>query len=368
MAEYSSKIDVQKKEKIPSLLDKLASLTTIRDIELFELSLLKTMAELLKIKQISMYKLSQDYSRCGLIVYSMPSSEDGLKQCLSESRTIDATEIETPEEIRSVLNRVDKTRKPFINDQNECYSIIYPVKSEQKIESLLSFELPHSLTNSEVLVISSLLAIADNFRKLLDENQKDKLTGLLNRHTFEQSIDKIQALSLNFDTNGLLKQVDEDKRKAQEELEKYCLAIIDIDNFKQINDRFGHIIGDEVLLLLSYIMKQNFRAKDLLFRFGGEEFVVIYRVQCKEEAQTVLERFRKVTEDYRFPQVNSVTISIGATYIDKNSLLAAEIIGNADKALYFAKNNGKNQTHFYEDLIQCGHLVEHEETGTVDFF
>ncbi|MCB1950141.1 GGDEF domain-containing protein [Nitrosomonas sp.] len=326
------------------------------------------MAELLKIKQISMYKLSRDYSKCGLIVYSMQSNEDELKQCLSESRETGASEIEIPEEIKSVLKRVDTTGKPFVNDHNACYSIIYPVKSAQKIESLLSFELSHSLTNSEVLVISSLLAIADNFRKLLDENQKDKLTGLLNRHTFEQSIDKIQALSLNSGGNGLIKQFGEDKRKAGKDLEKYCLAIIDIDNFKQINDGFGHIIGDEVLLLLSYIMKQNFRAKDLLFRFGGEEFVVIYRTQRKDEAQNVLERFRKVTENYRFPQVNTVTISIGATFIDKNFLLAAEIIGNADKALYFAKNNGKNQIHFYEDLIKCGHLVEHEETGTIDYF
>lgn len=219
-----------------------------------------------------------------------------------------------------------------------------------------------------MLIITSLLSIAHNFRNLLDENQKDKLTGLLNRHTFEDSIQKIQALSFNAEGHFGQEWDGKNRRKYSDESLKFCLAIIDIDNFKLINDQYGHIMGDEVLLLLSYIMKQNFRAKDLLFRFGGEEFVAIFRIQDKNEAEIVLDRFREIIANYSFPQIRTVTISIGATFIQSEQLVAAEIIGRADKALYYAKSNGKNQLHFHEDLLKNGRISDSKQTGTIDFF
>lgn len=358
----------QKEKRIPSLLDRLAFLTTIRDIELFEFSLLKTMAELLKIEQISMYKLNQTNSNCWLMTYSTQCIEVGDRKQLSETREVYTSEIKIPEEIKSAHLWINTTGKPYVNAQNNEYLIVYPVFSANQIARLLSFSLPHPLTESEMLIITSLLSIAHNFRNLLDENQKDKLTGLLNRHTFEDSIQKIQALSFNSESQNGQEWNGENRRKLSGESLKFCLAIIDIDNFKLINDRYGHIMGDEVLLLLSYIMKQNFRAKDLLFRFGGEEFVAIFRVQDKKEAQIVLDRFREIIASYCFPQIKTVTVSIGATFIQSEQLVAAEIIGCADKALYYAKSHGKNQVHFHEDLLKSGHIVDQKQTGTIDFF
>ena len=361
-------MSVQNETKIPSLLNKLASLTTIRDIELFELSLLKTLAELLKIKQVSMYKLDQTNTSCWLMTYTTDFVENDKKKHLSESKEIYTTEISIPEKIRSAQMWITTTRKPYVSNQNNCYTIVYPVFGTHQIESLLSFELSHSLSENEMLIITSLLSITQNFRMLLDENQKDKLTGLLNRHTFEESINKIQMLSFNADGKVIEEWSEENRRECKGDSYNFCLAIIDIDNFKLINDRFGHIMGDEVLLLLSYIMKKNFRAKDLLFRFGGEEFVVIFRIQDKHEAEIALERFRKVISEYRFPQIETVTVSIGATFIQEGNLLAAEIIGRADTALYYAKSHGKNQLHFHESLLRSGCVVEKKEKGTIDFF
>ena len=361
-------MDDQKEKRVPSLLNRLVNLTTIRDLDLFEVSLLKTMAELLKIEQISMYKLNQANTNCWLMTYSTQCIEDGNRKQLSETQEVYTSEIKMPKEIDSAQLWINTTGKPYINAQNNEYLIVYPVFSAGRLERLLSFELSHALTESEMLIITSLLSIAHNFRNLLDENQKDKLTGLLNRHTFEESIQKIQALSFNSDRKNEQVWNGENRRKLNDDSLKFCLTIIDIDNFKMINDRYGHIMGDEVLLLLSYIMKQNFRAKDLLFRFGGEEFVAIFRVQDKEEAQTVLERFREIIESYSFPQIKTVTVSIGATFIKKEQLVAAEIIGRADKALYYAKSNGKNQMHFYEDLLKSGRVVEQQEAGSIDFF
>lgn len=353
---------------MPSVLDRLAQLTTIRDIELFEFSLLKTMAELLKIEKISMYKSNQVNANCWLMTYSAQCMEDGTQKELTEAQKIYTSEIKMPEEIKSAQLWISTTKEPYINAQNNEYLIVYPVFNTSKIEHLLSFTLSHTLTENEMLIITSLLSIAQNFRILLDENQKDKLTGLLNRHTFEESIQKIQALSFNSDRQNAQEWNRENRRKSESASLKFCFAIIDIDNFKLINDRYGHIMGDEVLLLLSYIMKQNFRAKDLLFRFGGEEFVVIFRVQNKSEAQIVLERFRQIIENYSFPQIKTVTVSIGATFIQSEQRVATEIIGRADKALYYAKNNGRNQLHFHEDLLKNGRITDQQEAGSIDFF
>ncbi len=350
------------------LLNRLVSLTTIRDIELFEISLLKTLTELLKISEISMYNLNQLSTTCTLSTYSINMIQDENKRQFSESQEIYTSEIAIPEDIMLAQLWISTTKKPYIHSHHDHYLIVYPIFGPHKIESLLSFELSHPLTENEMLMISSLLSIMYNFRSLLDENQKDKLTGLLNRQTFEESIYKIQSLSLNSDRNHADKVDKYNKRKNEESPEKLYLAIVDVDNFKSINDRFGHIMGDEVLLLLSYLMKQIFRAKDLLFRIGGEEFVAIIRTQDKEEACKVLERFRNRIEAYRFPQICTVTVSIGVTMIQKEHLVPAEIIGRADQALYHAKNHGKNQFHFYEDLLECQHIEAKKEIGTIDFF
>lgn len=352
----------------PSLLNRLASLTTIRDIELFELSLLKTLAELLKVNQISMYKLNPDNKTCWLSAYSTKLVEDGSKRQFSESQEIYTSEIIIPNEIRSAQLWIETTKKPYIHAQSESFLVIYPVLAASKIESMLTFELPHTLTDGEMLIITSLLSITHNFRSLLDESQKDKLTGLLNRQTFEANINKISSLTLNSEFDQYQDTSNRNRRKPKTGKEKFCLAIIDIDNFKLINDKFGHLMGDEVLLLLSYVMKQNFRAKDLLFRFGGEEFVVIFHAPSKEDAYQVLERFRTKIETYRFPQINTITVSIGATVISEMYHLASEILGRADQALYYAKHNGKNQLHFHEVLLENGCIDDKRESGSIDFF
>ncbi|PSJ18382.1 GGDEF domain-containing protein [Nitrosomonas supralitoralis] len=352
----------------PSLLNKLVSLTTIRDIELFEFSLLKTLAELLRINQISMYSLNQTDTTCWFSTYSANLAQDDNKRQFSESQEIYTTEITIPEEIRTAQLWIETTKKPYIHHQVDRYLVVYPILAVNKIEGMLTFELSHSLTEDEMLIISSLLSITHNFRSLLDESQKDKLTGLLNRQTFEENIKKISVHTLSSDMNQEQVGNEPNRRKSYAETERFCLAIVDIDDFKSINDRFGHIMGDEVLLLLSYVMKQNFRTRDLLFRFGGEEFVVIFRASNKEEAHRALERFRNKIQEYRFPQIDTVTISMGATLINEVNYLASEIIGRADQALYYAKQNGKNQLHFYENLLQNGHVVDKKEVISIDSF
>ncbi len=141
---------------------------------------------------------------------------------------------------------------------------------------------------------------------------------------------------------------------APEDTMQQWLAVVDIDHFKLVNDRFGHLYGDEVLILVANILRSSFRSHDRIFRFGGEEFVVLLRSTSLSTAHKVFNRFRKNVEDYYFPQVGQVTVSVGFVSTEQGS--PVEILGQADQALYFAKENGRNQVRYYDDLVAEGHL------------
>ncbi|MCB1958314.1 MAG: GGDEF domain-containing protein [Rhodocyclaceae bacterium] len=181
----------------------------------------------------------------------------------------------------------------------------------------------------------------------------DTLTHLLNRKTFEENFDQLidQAARAQFECQRPI---------GPQELARPCwLGVIDIDHFKRVNDTYGHLFGDEVLLRIADLMRHNFRASDKLFRFGGEEFVVMIYHADDTFVGRIFDRFRRAVEAHQFPQIGQVTCSIGYTRIDP-SRLPAELLGRADEALYFSKDNGRNLTSDYEDLVRRGLLKSHD--------
>lgn len=130
---------------------------------------------------------------------------------------------------------------------------------------------------------------------------------------------------------------------------------MDIDHFKKINDNYGHLFGDEVLLRVADLMRQSFRNHDKLFRFGGEEFVVMLRNVGEDNVQTIFDRFRVAVEGHDFPRVGQVRCSVGYSRIDPR-LSPAELLGRADEALYYSKEHGRNQVNGFDELIMSGKL------------
>jgi diguanylate cyclase (GGDEF) domain len=129
-----------------------------------------------------------------------------------------------------------------------------------------------------------------------------------------------------------------------------CLAMLDLDNFKQINDTFGHLAGDTVLKKLAELLKQNIRGTDSVVRWGGEEFAIIMPYTNLQGAYALLERIRKIIESHDFgPEINSSQITLSSGVVsysnlakvlpkDTNELNLLELFVNlADKALYKAK-------------------------------
>ena len=182
------------------------------------------------------------------------------------------------------------------------------------------------------------------FERLVDA-ETDPLTRLANRRTFYS-------------------QVSAGMQRWARGAYRYYLAVADIDHFKQVNDRYGHRYGDEILIHFARLMRATFRASDLLFRFGGEEFVAVFGVEDEERRPTPLERFRRATEDYAFPKVGRVTVSIGVVAIGDGSAPATTLIDRADQALYKAKEGGRNRVCDYDDLIAAGEIKAPEAAAT----
>jgi diguanylate cyclase (GGDEF)-like protein len=209
-------------------------------------------------------------------------------------------------------------------------------------------------------MVCSILRIYRNFQGLLDYSERDTLTGLLNRKTFDESFLKISSA---IPSHG----ASHDARRAAGPGSRYWLGMIDIDHFKAVNDSCGHLIGDEVLLLLSRLMRSSFRFHDRLYRFGGEEFVVLMRCDNEVDALRAFERLRSNTLAYAFPQVGHITVSVGFTEL-KAGDSPSSAIERSDRAVYYAKSHGRNQVQSHADLIARGELELSEKVGDIELF
>jgi diguanylate cyclase (GGDEF)-like protein len=127
---------------------------------------------------------------------------------------------------------------------------------------------------------------------------------------------------------------------------------MDIDDFKRVNDRYGHDVGDEMLKLIARVTRDHLRKIDLLFRYGGEEFIVLLPGAGKDAAERTAERIREVVSKARHTLDDGreigVTISIGGCIFPNDGQKELDLFRKADSALYVSKREGKNRVTFYE--------------------
>lgn len=233
------------------------------------------------------------------------------------------------------------------------YTLWLPVWMNDKVTTCLEVSQIRRFSAHRLDVVTGIFSVYQNYQSLLDYSERDALTDLYNRKTFDEQFARhASTRTEEFDI-------------ATTELQQW-LAVVDIDHFKQVNDRFGHLYGDEVLILMANTLRSSFRAHDRIFRFGGEEFVVLLRSTNLAKAHQIFNRFRKTVENQHFPQVGRVTVSVG--FVSTAAGSSVEILGQADQALYFAKENGRNQVRYYGDLVAQGLLQTKVHHDDVELF
>ena len=181
------------------------------------------------------------------------------------------------------------------------------------------------------------------FRQLSYQASHDPLTGLINRREFENSL--IGALEKTRDNTE----------------ESHALLYVDLDQFKVVNDTFGHTAGDALLRQLTELIQANIRSTDLLARLGGDEFGILLERCSDERAVEVAEDIRGSIEGYRFEWQDSFTTvrcSIGVVMINSENADVASVMSSADVACYSAKDMGRNQVHLYRNSDAS---LRHEE-------
>lgn len=333
-----------------NLLDSIIGLTEQRSQQSLESCLIETMCELTGAQRVALYTLVPNENG-GMLTLSLFAQATELPRCTLMPQEIVLQD--AAEAFRRCLENSDSVDMPQPGEQG--VRILYPViGAEKRVTGLLAVDYSALFASNQNL-INAFLRIYQNYQSLLNENQRDRLTGLLNRRTFDDQISHILA------------EQRSTHARAGDVNTNCFLAILDIDHFKRINDTYGHLYGDEVLLLFARIMRQTFRGADLLFRFGGEEFVILLKVPDVGGCMRTLNRFRQNIENYAFPQVGRVTVSGGCVGITGEGLQTT-LLDHADQALYHAKNNGRNQVRLYEQLVAEGELTAVTQEGSVDLF
>ena len=155
----------------------------------------------------------------------------------------------------------------------------------------------------------------------------DLLTGIYNRQKF-------------------LEEIETELDKLTRYNSAFALIMIDLDHFKNVNDNYGHDVGDKILKSICKVIDSKIRRTDIFARWGGEEFMIIApELRTKDELIALAEKIRVGVESTFFDTVGRITISLGIT-LSKPEDTLNEILKRVDDALYNAKNNGRNQIHF----------------------
>ena len=295
-------------------------------------------------------------------------------------------------DVKKILEEIYVNIIAKVDEQSELLSkdaLLDFIQSASTTVSNLNFELPNSLDNLKESFNDHYKDIAENsidnytktnqrFEELVSIQERtfnDFQDQTINVNEIKTKFDGIQMHMLdevnkaNSIINNLTQKIEQLEKSTQldhltkvynrkmlsQQLEDLCnnksyikdvhMYMIDIDDFKYINDTYGHVVGDKVLIFLANILRKTLRDGDRIYRYGGEEFIVILnRIQqseCLKVAQRIVSLVNKNKLIYKEINVN-VTISLGITSFKENDTPDG-LIARADSALYLAKSNGKNR-------------------------
>jgi len=340
------------------LVEQIAELTAFRDRDALDFSLATALQELLRPESIAIYRVVGAAGERRWLLRSRVGT--GGAEAAADSLW---SEIETLPALAALPHHALCLQGSRIVPLAGAPALtLFPLAAEGEAVGVLEVRAPQPLARDAQQLVCAVLRIYRNFQGLLDYSERDTLTGLLNRKTFDEGFARIAAAACAAEGASA---VPDPRRTAAPGVA--AMGVVDIDHFKRVNDSFGHLIGDEVLLVLSRLMRATFRHHDLLFRFGGEEFVVLMRCRADADARVALERLRTVVEQHAFPRVGHITISAGLARVRPGDTPTA-CFERADQAIYYAKQAGRNRLCDYDELVAQGLLVDRSHASDLELF
>lgn len=241
---------------------------------------------------------------------------------------------------------------------------------EYKEETLWTTYKEYIVTNAFVIILQMFLIIGliTNYRKRITAEKELKfMNESLEDQVYERTSDleiaknrleemnkrlkyssRIDPLTKLYNRNYMNKCLYKAKQAFKETGNVFTVMMIDIDDFKHINDNYGHAVGDEVLIIVANCLRKNVREYDVVSRWGGEEFLLLFLMFDEEKVLSRAELIRKKVEQarYSYNEIDlSVTVTIGVSTIGENETID-ELINRADRALYKGKHEGKNKIVF----------------------
>ncbi len=265
--------------------------------------------------------------------------------------------------LRSGLNVVEKTHeiKPdiilldIVMPEIDGFEVCRQLKENYEIKDIPVIMVT-SITNSQDLKKALDLGAFDYIKKPIDEDEV--LARVHSALRFKQYLDKLKVMATKDGLTGLYNHAllmelleKEFARNERSEIAT-TFVMIDVDHFKKINDKYGHLAGDNVLKQLAQLLVESVRVVDIVGRYGGEEFGIIIRESDETMAYEVCERIRQSVEEFDFSLKNDkihITISMGIyhkPYEEKIDFM--EVVRRADKTLYKAKNSGRNRVEIFK--------------------
>lgn len=341
-------------------IEQVTRLTTTRDRNSAEAILADVMHQLLRPDEVNLVELVpvDGVVHCVCLAHLLQGTPQPDVPPAWFPPSASPTLADCPIRMESVDGQAPRTLR--VSD-GEAHWLIVPVVTETAQTYLLELRGHSPWTECAQKITEGCARMYQNFLNLLDYGERDTLTGLLNRKSFDETFFKTTQMPAFSHRDNYTP----DQRSLSPGAS--WLGVIDIDFFKRVNDRFGHLIGDEVLLLVARLIQSTFRHDDRVYRFGGEEFVVLLRATDADAAHASVERLRRQVDAYRFPQVGQVTVSVGFSLIRQHDTPSGAF-DRADRAVYHAKAHGRNQVCCFEQLEPQGTTGDSSDQNTVELF
>lgn len=355
------------------LIQHLLKLTDHRDRDLLELTLSKALLELLPIQRIVIARvMNHEGEKRWLDVVRLDAKGGGklVDPLRVEFQTLVSLG-DAPDRL-TCLQRRELVEIAWAGEDGPRIQLL-PLfsDSDKDNEGVIEVHSEAALSADQLMVVEQLRHVYRNMYALLAYSDRDALTGLMNRKSLDDAfysavLEELDGVIGEPKTAGQPKALEPERRHRVPA--NYWLGSASIDNFSLINEQHGHLMAQEVLLLVARAMNNTFRTYDRIYRFDGEHFGVL--MHCPDEALVLaaFERFRANVEKFNFPQVGRVTVSCGFT-----SVMADDSPGSAlektQRAVDFAQRSGCNMVCSHLGLVRRGFFDEQPPmAGAVGLF